>query len=178
MEVTRSMNAAILLIPFILIRYVLLGLLDPNALKRAAHFPEMLGTERIFYWGYQLSSLLLLLSPFFLKVNGSSYWFYPGLVIYGLGVFVCAAAMIHFSRPQEDGFNQKGLYRFSRNPMYVGYFIYFLGCGLLTASWLFLAVLVIFQVSTHWLIRAEERWCLKEFGDRYQSYMKKVRRYI
>lgn len=172
------MNAAILLIPFVLIRYVLLGWLNPNALKRAAHFPEMLGSERIFYWIYQLSSLLLLLSPFFLKVSSSSSWFYPGLAIYGLGISVCVAAMIHFSRPQAGGFNQSGLYRFSRNPMYVGYFVYFLGCACLTTSWLFFVVLVIFQISTHWLIRAEERWCLQQFGDSYQSYMKKVRRYI
>ncbi len=172
------MNAAILLIPFVLIRYGLMGLLGGDALRRAAHYPETEGSERVFHWIYQIASLLLLIFPFFLKVDGSSRWMIPGFAVYGLGVVVTAAATINFSKPLPDGFHQNGLYRFSRNPMYVGYFFYFLGCVVLTASWVLLAALILFQLSTHYLIRSEERWCLEKFGDEYAKYEKRVRRYL
>lgn len=73
---------------------------------------------------------------------------------------------------------ETGLYRLSRNPMYVAYFICFLGMALLTRSVLFLGLVAVFQISAHWVILAEERWCLEQFGERYRRYMGKVRRYI
>ena len=36
---------------------------------------------------------------------------------------------------------------------------------------------VIFQISAHWIIRAEERECIKKFGIAYEQYMKKPRRH-
>jgi len=77
-----------------------------------------------------------------------------------------------------NGINLNGLYRVSRNPMYIAYFIYFLGCALLTHSLILLALLIGFQVSAHWIILSEERWCIKKFGEEYIKYMNKVRRYI
>lgn len=65
-----------------------------------------------------------------------------------------------------------------RNPMYVSFFLYFLGCSLITNSWILFIVLIIFQISVHYLILSEERWCIKEFGLEYVNYMKRVRRYI
>jgi protein-S-isoprenylcysteine O-methyltransferase Ste14 len=37
---------------------------------------------------------------------------------------------------------------------------------------------LVFQISSHWIILSEERWCVKQFGDEYIDYMKRVRRYI
>jgi protein-S-isoprenylcysteine O-methyltransferase Ste14 len=100
------------------------------------------------------------------------------MVIYGLGVLLCLASVLNFAKPAESGINLKGLYRVSRNPMYVAYFIYFLGCVLLTQSLILLAILLVFQISAHWIILSEERWCVKKFGKEYINYMNKVRRYI
>lgn len=172
------MNAAILLIPLVLVRYGLMGFFGKDALRRAAHFPEADGIERVFHWTYQAGSLLLMVLPFFLRVNGSSRLLIPGLAVYASGVAVCAAATVQFARTQAGGFCQTGLYRFTRNPMYVGYALYFLGCVLLSASWAMLAAFALLQMSTHFLILSEERWCLREFGEEYGRYTKKVRRYL
>lgn len=172
------MNGFLLLIPLILIRYGLLWLLNKKALKRAAFFPPLLGKERAAFWFYQITTLLLFLYLFFLKVNISSVWFYPGLAVYGLGILFCTVSALNFARPANNGINLKGLYRVSRNPMYVAYFIYLSGCVLLTQSFLLLALLIVFQVSAHWIILSEERWCIEKFGEAYMNYMKKVRRYI
>ena len=148
------MNAFFTVIPLMLIRFGILSILSKEALKRAAFFAPLIGKEK------------------------PAYWFYIGLVIYGLGVLLCLLSVLNFAKPKESGINIKGLYQFSRNPMYVAYFIYFLGCVLLTQSLILLTMLLVFQISAHWIILSEERWCIKTFGQEYINYMNKVRRYI
>lgn len=45
-------------------------------------------------------------------------------------------------------------------------------------SLVLLAIVLVFQITAHWIIRSEERWCIKQFGAEYIQYMEKVRRYI
>lgn len=172
------MNAFLTLMPFILIRFVLLSILDMEALKRAAKFAPLIGNEKVAYWFYQISTILIFVYLCSLKVTTDPHWLYIGSVIYGLGALLCLVSVSNFAKPAENGFNLKGLYRVSRNPMYVAYFIYFLGCVLLTKSLILLAILLVFQISEHWIIISEERWCIKKFGNEYIKYMNKVSRYI
>ncbi|TGA98444.1 isoprenylcysteine carboxylmethyltransferase family protein [Sporolactobacillus shoreae] len=172
------MNAILLAIPIILIRFGLLYTLNKEALKRAAFFPPLTGGEKIAYWFYQLANILIFLYLFFLKIRVDSPWFSAGMIIYSLGIIFCIVSISNFAKPEKNGINLKGLYQVSRNPMYIGYFIYFLGCVLLTHSLILLTLLVIFQVSAHWIVLSEERWCVQEFGEEYINYMNKVRRYL
>ena len=50
-----SVHGAWLLLPFLLIRFGLMALLDKTALARAARFAPMEKTERPMYWLYQIS---------------------------------------------------------------------------------------------------------------------------
>jgi protein-S-isoprenylcysteine O-methyltransferase Ste14 len=177
-ESVGTMNAFLTIIPLIFIRFGLLSILDKEALKRAAFFAPLIGKEKVAYWFYQISNILIFVYLFLLKIATDSYWFYVGLVIYGLGVLLCLMSVLNFAKPTENGINLKGLYRVSRNPMYVAYFIYFLGCVLLTQSLILFTILLVFQISAHWIILSEERWCVKKFGEEYIKYMNKVRRYF
>ncbi len=172
------MNAILTIIPLILIRFGLLSLLDQGSLKRAAYFAPLIGKEKVAYLFYQFSNSMIFVYLCFLKIRTDQYWFYTGVLIYGLGILLCFISVLNFAKPKENGINLKGLYRISRNPMYVAYFIYFLGCVLLTQSLILLVILLIFQISAHWIIRSEERWCVQKFGQEYINYMNKVRRYI
>ena len=62
--------------------------------------------------------------------------------------------------------------------MYVAYFVCFLGMALLARSLPVLGAVLVFQVSAHWIILAEERWCTTAFGSAYRHYMQRVRRYL
>lgn len=172
------MNAILTVIPLILIRFVLLSIVDKESLKRAAFFAPLVGKEKAAYWLYQISNIMIFVYLYFLNIKIDSYWFYVGLAIYGLGVILCIFSVLNFAKPEENGINLKGLYQVSRNPLYVAYFIYFLGCVLLTQSMILLAILLVFQISAHWIIKSEERWCIQKFGEEYINYMNKVRRYI
>ena len=173
------MNGCILLLPFFLIRFGFLALLRKQAVRRAAHFAPVQGKEVIAYWIYQLSTVGIILYPLFLHIQADfSLLFYAGLVFSGIGLAALFITVINFSFPNDMGLNTNGLYRFSRNPMYVSYFFCFVGMALLTQSAVLLCMVFIFQVSAHWIIRAEERECIKKFGISYEQYMKKTRRYL
>lgn len=172
------MNAFLLMAPLFLIRFVLLGLLSREALRRAALFAPLAGGERLAYLFYQLSNGFLILYAFFLKVQPNALRLWLGALVYAAGVCVLAASTVDFAKPKPGGLNTNGLYRFSRNPMYLGYFLYFLGCVLLTRSRLLLLALAVFQISAHWIILSEERWCVQTFGEEYVRYSRKVRRYL
>ena len=172
-------NGILLLIPFLVIRFVLLSILNPQSIQRAAYFAPVQGSERIAYYIYQISNIGMFLYLIFLKLKIDFSWkFYSGLICYLVGLCLCAISIVNFSSPDDSGLNINGVYKYSRNPMYVAYFICFLGMALLTQSLILLVVVVIFQISAHWIILAEERWCIEKFGAIYEEYMKNVRRYI
>ncbi|MBA2841312.1 protein-S-isoprenylcysteine O-methyltransferase Ste14 [Methanococcus maripaludis] len=172
------MNAFLTVIPIILIRYGLLSMVNKEALKRAGLFAPVIGREKIAYWVYQISTILILLYLLFLKIRADSEWFYIGLVIYSLGIILYGVSIINYAKPKMSGINLNGLYQVSRNPMYIAYFLSLLGCVFLTQSMILLVLVICFQISAHWIILSEERWCIKEFGEEYLKYMDRVRRYI
>lgn len=172
------MNASIMLIPIFFIRYIVLGAVSKDALKRASHFAPPQGNEKIAYIIYQLSTVAIIVTLFFYRIETHSSWFYIGLSLYALGLALYTVSVIDFAKPKPNGLNINGLYHISRNPMYVAYFVYFLGCTMLAQSWLLFLLVMVFQISSDWIIRSEERWCIATFGEPYIDYMKKVRRYI
>jgi protein-S-isoprenylcysteine O-methyltransferase Ste14 len=72
-----------------------------------------------------------------------------------------------------------GAYRLSRNPMYTGLAIAYLGLALLFGSWWPLALwpLVIVAVR-HLVIRPEEQYLSQRFGQAYADYQSRVRRWL
>lgn len=173
------MIGALLLIPFFLIRFGLLSRLDKRAVGRAAYFAPLTAREKPAYFLYQISNAAILVALFFLRIQTAPVaLFYVGMAVFLLGSIVLTVSMVNFAAPSDSGMNRGGLYRLSRNPMYVAYFLYFMGCTLLTQSLLLLVFILVFQISAHWIILAEERWCIQSFGEEYISYMNRVRRYL
>lgn len=172
------MNTVWIIIPILLIRYGLLGLLDRESLQRAGLFAPVKGKEKISLYVYQITTIAILIKLLSLKIRTDSEWFSIGMIIYSVGLVLYTISIINYAAPKGNGINVNGLYRISRNPMYIAYFIYFIGCALLTHSWFLLSLLIVFQVSAHWIILSEERWCIIKFGEEYINYMNKVRRYI
>ncbi|MHA7966484.1 methyltransferase family protein [Paenibacillus sp. CAU 1782] len=172
------MNAFILIIPLLFIRFGLLGMIGKTALSRAAFFAPLEGGEKNAYLFYQLSNAFIFLYPLFKKIQTTSPLFLMGLFIYILGIVVLSISAIAFAKPNQRGLNANSIYKLSRNPMYIGYFIYFVGCAVLMHSMLLFIALLLFQLSAHWIILSEERWCINKFGSEYTNYMKRVRRYF
>lgn len=168
-----------LLVPFFLIRFGLLALLNRQAVGRAAHFAPMYGRGRAAYWVYQISNTAIVLLILTARVRTTRPLpLFGGTALYGAGLLLLTLAVVAFAAPEERGLRRRGVYRISRNPMYAAYFLYFLGCALLVRSPLLAALVLVFQASAHWVICAEERWCIEQFGQEYLQYMRSVRRYL
>lgn len=72
-----------------------------------------------------------------------------------------------------------GPYRFTRNPMYLGFALVYVGVTLLVNTlWPLLLLPVVLTVIHFLVIRREERYLERKFGDDYRAYLRTVRRWI
>lgn len=70
-------------------------------------------------------------------------------------------------------------YRFSRNPMYVGFVVILAGVGLAANSLpVALSAFVMFLFLDRYVIPREERYLRQRFGGDYEAYSRKVRRWL
>ncbi len=72
-----------------------------------------------------------------------------------------------------------GIYRFSRNPMYVGLLLVLLGWACYLANpwcWLILPAFVLYM--NHFQIIPEEQALAAKFGEAYHTYRQRVRRWL
>lgn len=103
-----------------------------------------------------------------------------GLVIAGLSSFRQSSTTIDPTRPgSASALVTDGIYRFTRNPMYLGFAGVLLAWGLYLQAWwslplpfLFCLYITIFQ------IRPEEKALRSKFGERYMIYSASVRRWL
>lgn len=103
-----------------------------------------------------------------------------GAGIAGIWNFYKARTTMNPLEPSKaTHFVSEGIYKLSRNPMYVG-----LACCLVSwAIWLsyllpWLGVVLFIAYMTRFQIIPEERVLRQKFGDEYQNYCLKVRRWL
>lgn len=81
--------------------------------------------------------------------------------------------------PKEDTqLKVNGLFRYSRNPMYVGVSTTLLASVLYTRSPAILIIVLFIVAVHHWITLAEERYLLGTFGKQYAQYCRQVRQYL
>lgn len=100
------------------------------------------------------------------------------LSIFGSRLFKTRGANIQtFEEP--TALVTDGPFRWTRNPMYLGFVLALLGIAIGLGSLIpFILVLVFLVICDHWYIAIEEKAMLLKFGTRYEAYQKQVRRWI
>jgi protein-S-isoprenylcysteine O-methyltransferase Ste14 len=86
--------------------------------------------------------------------------------------------MMNFFTTAVDKPVNKGIYRFSRNPMYFGIFLIFVGTSIACVSLIFLMLTIIFVILSHIVVVYEEQFCAQKYGNSYQEYLNKIPRWI
>jgi protein-S-isoprenylcysteine O-methyltransferase Ste14 len=72
-----------------------------------------------------------------------------------------------------------GPFRFTRNPIYLGYTLVMIGVGLMTLNpWFFIMAIVAVALTTLFAIRNEERHLLSRFGFEFERYCRHTARWI
>lgn len=110
-----------------------------------------------------------------------------GIVPIGLGLLLIfiAAGLFKWRKTTINPFGEpavvvrEGVYRFSRNPMYLGMLLVLIGAGIWLGNILSLLLAPVFVwTMTRWYIVREEQLMESRFGDQYRSYRRQVRRWI
>lgn len=72
-----------------------------------------------------------------------------------------------------------GVFRYTRNPIYLGFMIFLLGfAGLLGSVWALFWIGVFVAYLTQFQIKPEERILQEKFSQQYKNYQQRVRRWI
>ena len=84
----------------------------------------------------------------------------------------------HEVAPRTKHLMTDGPYRFSRNPMLLGIYVYDIGVMLWLLSWWALLVFAVEVVFLTVQVRSEEKRLETDFGDKYRAYKNQVPRYF
>ena len=124
-----------------------------------------------------LSMLLWLLSTtysIFLPLKLGTTWFVIGLIIFLIGLVINTIATINFATTPMNELVTRGVYRYSRHPLYAALFLIYFSVGIASASWIFLLVTIMWAVLASISVKDEERYCLEKYGNAYREYMNRT----
>lgn len=134
--------------------------------------------------GWALDRFALAL-PLARAVSGHTLAIGLGLVI--IGLLLAAWGIITFRRvgtaiiPHHRATRivAEGPYRFTRNPMYTGMTIAYLGGAVLLGTWWPVVLLpIVLVMLVRFVVRREERYLSDAFGVEYAEYRARVRRWL
>jgi len=147
----------------------------------AVKFPPPLITLVVILSAYGLQQLMPL------NIAQSAGLMPTGFAIIGLALIIIAISAVSFIRAKThlepwkptSTIVSSGIFTLSRNPIYVGLCISCIGIGLVLNSWW----VVLSFAPLAWLllvlvIRREEAYLARKFGDDYLAYKKRVRRWF
>lgn len=113
---------------------------------------------------------------------------YGAFIVIVIGLIIMLRCIVQFASEGKGTLSPidptkrlvvRGLYRYSRNPMYVGVMMILVGEAIVTASpslWIYLSI--IFLAFNLFIMLHEEPRLRKDFGDDYLRYCEKVRRWL
>jgi protein-S-isoprenylcysteine O-methyltransferase Ste14 len=102
------------------------------------------------------------------------------------GVLVLVLSLVSFGNSFRVGIDvdepgrlvTTGIFAVSRNPIYVGFFVFLLGQLLAFPSWIPLIVLAAATLLFHRQVLREEEFMRQRYGQEYLDYCNRVRRYV
>lgn len=122
--------------------------------------------------------LLLHFLPLLMPLRLDSIWFYAGFIVYLFGLIFVVMAIISFATSAVDKPVINGIFHITRNPMYIGGIFIFLGIAIVSISWIYTILILIWLILMIKSISKEEAQCLNKYGDEYKAYMDKTPRWI
>ena len=135
-------------------------------------------TERITLYSSKIIYIPAFIYSIFLPLKLGTVWFYVGLPITLIGLIAGVIVILNWAASPRGEPVTNGLYRYSRHPMYVTAFVFFLGMSIATASWVFLLFTILLIAASFYFAPLEEQSCLEKYGDAYHEYMDRTPRYI
>jgi protein-S-isoprenylcysteine O-methyltransferase Ste14 len=173
------LNAWIFMI-WLIVQNFGIRLLGKELYQRAGDPPDMKPSH-----AYKIASsismplwLLTTAYSIFLPLQLGTIWFYIGLAFFLLGLIMNIFATINFATTPTAEPVTRGVYSYSRHPIYVAILLIYLSVGIASASWIFLLAVIIWAVLVNISATDEERYCLEKYGEAYHDYMNRTPRWV
>jgi protein-S-isoprenylcysteine O-methyltransferase Ste14 len=132
------------------------------------------GAMALASWGIGFPSVQV---PRFLQVIALAFWF-TGFAFLYLGRFKMGESF-RLGTPKEDtSLKTDGLFRVSRNPMYVGVYATIVAASLYTGNPVVILLGAFVVAVHHAIILEEEKHMHRVFSREYPEYCSRVRRYV
>jgi len=170
-------NAWILVIPMLIIFFFDVRVTAARESGKSGDF-QLTRKEKRLMNAVFLPMIVSFVYAVFLPLQLGTTWLYSGLVIFLFGMVFTIVTVLNFASSPKDEVITKGLYRFSRNPMYIGMLLMQIGLGIACSSWLYLLLTVVLAIMLNAVSPSEERYCFYRYGDDYREYMNKTPRWI
>jgi protein-S-isoprenylcysteine O-methyltransferase Ste14 len=137
--------------------------------------------------GFMADHLLPL--PFPISRNGLAHWISATMAssMILIGLASAAAGIRNFARAATPvpgnqpvrALVTTGIHGWSRNPIYVGMFLLYIGIGLVVRSpWILLLTLPVAMTIRYGVVAREEAYLERRFADAYRDYRARVRRWL
>lgn len=111
-------------------------------------------------------------------------WLGVVLCLVGIGILVLSLVSfgdsfrVGIDVDQPGGLVTTGIFAVSRNPIYVGFFVFLVGQLLVFPNWVPLIYLVAGTALFHRQVLREEEFMRQRYGHLYADYCRHVRRYV
>ena len=103
------------------------------------------------------------------------------LAVIGFGVTLVSfgdSFRVGIDENKPDKLITNGMFRFSRNPIYVCFLAFFAGMFIIHRNIVIAVAIVLFALVIHRQVLREEKFLASHYGEEYELYKKKVRRYL
>jgi protein-S-isoprenylcysteine O-methyltransferase Ste14 len=110
-----------------------------------------------------------------------------GVTLLVIALFFIATSMQKFVKSKNtlmlirpaSSLQTSGIYHVSRNPMYLGLAIVYLGLTCLLGNWWHIILFpILLMIIQGYIISREEKYLMRRFGQEYVNYRSKVRRWL
>jgi len=170
-------NAWILILPLFLVPAIMSSI-KKGLFKKTESVVSLSTRERRAFVLPKVVLILVFLYSIFLLLELGSIGFYIGFPISLLGIALYIIVSVNIANTPVDRPVTKGIYRYSRHPMYMASITALVGVGISSASWLFLLFSILFAVIHLMNGIFEERLCLEAYNSVYQGYLDRTPRWI
>lgn len=174
-------NAWIFMVPFLLVTLLcILVMWKKGAPGGPARVPCKSKTTLLVASLSKIIYFPAVIYSVFLPLQLGTIWFYVGLPITLIGLVGSIVVLVDWIITPAGQPVTRGIYRYSRHPMCVTGVIIFLGVSIISASWVFLLLTIIFGVGVTrpYSVKIEEAQCLGHYGAAYREYMNRTPRWI
>lgn len=170
-------NAWLMSAPFLALIICMVGR-KKDVIGRMSDMTGYKTLEKLVAISASFSPYPLMIATLWTPFTSNPALFFFGLLIYTVGMALCAASVkVIIETPPDEPFTT-GPYRFSRNPMYVSATAVFAGTCIATANPVLTGYLVLVVLLQHFMILAEERVCRSKYGESFERYLGRVPRYL